>query len=170
MALSERAIIMALTEIASKMVESAKDKAKWSSTIPGAIRIGTAQKTSTGYYIDMWIDTKEAPSAYAFEFGSGLHATRGTKAKYIIRPKNPGNLLYFHWTPSNFIGALYSRKVADYYDDTDLWAFKYVEHPGVAQKAFMRPAIAENLAYARGKINSSLRALLIGGKSVEVIT
>lgn len=67
----------------------------------------------------------KAPEARAFEYGSGLHATKGPKQKYIIRPRRK-KALYFYWERigQTFVG-------------------QKVMHPGIEAKPFISKAKTE---------------------------
>jgi hypothetical protein len=76
-----------------------------------------------------------APEVRAFEYGSGLHATKGPRMKYIIRPRRK-KALYFYWEKAGqtFVG-------------------KKVMHPGIQA----RPFIAQAKAEARSEIRKLLK-------------
>ena len=168
-------ILKALNEAGSQILSKAQVNASWSKEIPKAISLGTAEVIPRGYEIKIILNAKSrdeggVPQAAAFEFGSGVHATVGTAKTYVIKPKN-ANYLYFPWNPKDVMKALNSRKVHDYWDDAGLWVFKYVDHPGVAARPFIRPAIEEVkpaigvrlIAAVRGGFRESL------GARIEVI-
>ena len=155
-------MIKALTEEASRIAEKAKGNASWSSRIPNAISVGQAEKTSTGFQIEIKIDSTEdgpAPHAEAFEYGSGEHATKGEKGKYIISPKE-ATALAFDWTPDTvpwgspkFFGAILESK-----DSTKgRYFFHFVEHPGVEAKPYMQPAVESGKGNLFNKIGSAFR-------------
>ena len=165
-------VLKILNEAANSIVEQAKTNSSWSKDIPKAISFKPAVVTSDGYEVDIELDASPngpAPQAAAFEFGSGIHATKGTKGTYKIRPKTAGKFLYFPWNPENPVGALMSEKVEDFWDEADLWVFREVDHPGVAPRAFMTPAIQQKLPELEQKINQAARVLLSFGDRVEVI-
>lgn len=66
-----------------------------------------------------------APEVRAFEYGSGLHATKGPRQKYIIRPRRK-KALYFYWERigQTFVG-------------------QKVMHPGIEARPFIGQAKAE---------------------------
>lgn len=155
----DRWMIQALTESASQIVNQARSNASWSSEIPRAIKLGEAKATQNGYEITIQLDiSKEGgvPQAAAFEFGSGIHRTRGTPGTYKIKPKN-ATMLAFPWNPANPIGALFSPKVIDFLEDENIWLFKEVDHPGVAPRAFITPAIQAYKPTFKTKILKAFR-------------
>lgn len=77
------------------------------------------------------LDEDHAPEARAYEYGSGIHSTKGPKTKYSIDAKNVPNLVFF-WKNRNkmFVGP-------------------HVNHPGVEAQPYLRPAIDANLPNLR---------------------
>ena len=170
----DRWVIQALTEGANQIATNARSNASWSKDIPDAISVGEAVVTSTGYEITIKLDISEngAPEGRAFEYGSGIHSTRGPKATYVIAPKRYDALGIPAERWPGFVGeAMPGRKMigADY--DTGKYILRYVDHPGVAPRAFMTPAI---LAYRPALKARLLVALRRGfrsaiGKRIEII-
>ena len=125
-------MIKALTEEASRIAEKAKQNASWSSKIPNAISVGQAEKTATGYQVEIEIDSREdgpAPHAAAFEYGSGLYGEE--KDTYLIEAKNAPKL------------AIPRSRWPKYEPppDTDPVILQWVYHPGVKARPYMKPAI-----------------------------
>ena len=81
---NDGAMLKVLNEIAASIVSQARSNSSWSTTIPGAISHDPADVSPEGYEVDITVDLTKAPSAAAFEFGSGLHRTRGTPSTYEI--------------------------------------------------------------------------------------
>jgi len=134
----DRLMIRDLTNEANKIAEKAKRNASWSKSIPDAIGVGKAQKSSNGNFeIDITVDLKVAPHAAAFEYGSGERGERGEK--YIIEPSEK-EALAFAWTPDKIPWG--SPKFIGLGTD-DKFLFRYVEHPGVEAKPYLQPAIEE---------------------------
>jgi hypothetical protein len=68
------------------------------------------------------------PAVAAFEYGSGIHATRGKKGLYPIKAKNKSEL-HFFW------------------ENRGKWFMGYelpFGHPGVEARPFMKPTLQEN--------------------------
>jgi hypothetical protein len=120
---------------ASMWVEAAKKYAK-TGRIKSSFSIGQVQNDGLGtFHIDI---TNDAPEAGAYEFGSGIHRTHGSPAKYPIVGKNRAdkNLVFF-WAKMGRMFVGHS-----------------VQHPGVAPVPFMKPALQEekaNMAKAIGQ-------------------
>lgn len=124
--------------------------------IQDGIIIEPAQENGDKAFINVVIDTSKdssTPYAAAYEFGSGEHATVGTKGKYKIRPKEGSKgYLAFPWQPANPEGARNSWKYID--DSGDVWFFTEVDHPGVEGKPYLRPTLekeAQKIAEIIGK-------------------
>jgi hypothetical protein len=131
----DKIIIKGLTEQASEVAEEAKQNASWSKTIPDAIGVGKAEKTSTGYKVDVTVDLNKAPHAAAFEYGSGEHGEKGET--YEIAPREK-SVLAFPWTPEKVPWR--SHKFAGIGRDNK-FLFFWVDHPGVEARPYLQPAI-----------------------------
>jgi hypothetical protein len=79
------------------------------------------------YEIRVFVKISDAPDAGAWEYGSGLHRTKGSPAKYSIDAKNVPDLVFF-WQRENrwFVGP-------------------HVNHPGIAARPYLRPALKNNI-------------------------
>lgn len=137
-------MIKGLTVQANNVAEKARENASWSRSIPNAIGVGKAEKTSDGYTVDVTIDLEKAPEAAAFEYGSGEH---GEKGKTYTIPGVP------------LLAIPRERYVAPHLPaDVDPVILASVEHPGVEAKPYMQPAIESNrsrIKEALGKIFKS---------------
>ena len=82
-------------------------------------------------YVDRTEDGKlnyGTSDAHAQEFGSGIHAKRGTKGKYLILPKTKGALAF----KENAKGTWdYSRGIPAIHDSDGRGIFFGVHHPGI---------------------------------------
>ena len=174
----DRWMIKSLTEGANQIVANARSNVSekhLNSRISSAITVGDPQVTPTGYEIVIRLNLKDepggAPEAAAFEYGSGIHATKGVRGTYEILPRNKRALAFRGgWSPENPIGAMNSEKFIDYIDDEDLWIFKRVDHPGVAPRPFLAPAIVAYKPNLRTKIvNAFASGMKSIGKRVEII-
>ena len=171
-------VIKILNDAADKIVQKAKENASWSSTIPNAISSEPAVATSDGYEVAIKLDASKdgpAPQSAAFEFGSGIHATRGRKGKYVIEPTNGGQALAISTSRWNFtFPAKPGPKMIGYVDELRNepgpgFIVKYVDHPGVSQKAFVTPAILETIDEVEQKINQAIGIILSAGDNIEVL-
>lgn len=97
--------------------------------------------------------------ARAQEYGSGLQARRGTRAKYPIRPKNK-QILAFHWeiadaNPEKFTFAPDGRVI-----------LPSVEHPGIQAandgKGYIALAQKEIRARAKADLGIDIRNAILG--------
>jgi hypothetical protein len=86
------------------------------------------------------VSTMIAPEACAYEFGSGLHDTKGAPAKYRIAARNEGGKLVFAWDnepPEVKASAPHTK------DGKVILPF--VNHPGVVARPYLGPAFDEIL-------------------------
>lgn len=144
-----------LPQAANLWAERARTKAKMPE-IASAIVVGDVLNEGSGRFrIEI---RNEHPAAAAYEFGSGIHRTRGGKETYPIKPKN-ANRLKFIWNPA-FPNLLFgSPKFAGRKDDT--YYMNYVDHPGVAPEPHMKPALDE--------VRGQMREIIGKTFAVEVV-
>lgn len=111
------------------------------------------------YIIRIIADRKIAPDARAWEFGSGIHARRGTKGKYPILPKN-GKFLAFKWdvadrNPERFKFLPDGRVL-----------LQSVQHPGIQAanegKGYIAPAMKELRKRAKAELSKEIRDAIVG--------
>ena len=126
--------------------------------VRNAIKSKVEEKDS-GFIIRVTADRKIAPDARALEYGSGLHARRGAKKKYPIRPKTK-KLLAFYWeiaeaNPEKFTFAPDGRVT-----------FQQVMHPGIQAanggQGYIAPAMRELRRKAKKELSQDVRAAIIG--------
>jgi hypothetical protein len=156
-------ILAGLTKVANLFVQKMKQRVSQNglpSNIGEATSIGTAQQNGDISFIDVNIDLKKAPSAAAWEWGSGEHAERGTPGRYPIEPKS-GKVL-----------AIPRSRWQNYNPppDVDPVFVRHVMHPGVASRPYIAPTLAENKAEFRKMIGKELKAaIMLGVPPVTVI-
>ena len=151
-----------ITEEANNIAEAARKNASWSTRIPNAISVGTAEIIGDGKYsIAVIVDAtpdkdwknpnpNSAPEAVAFEYGSGIHGKKGQT--YIIKPIN-APVLAFDW-PGHDPDFPMGKKFVGISDTTGKFLFNYVDHPGVAARPFLKPAIDANKKRIKSKLIS----------------
>lgn len=153
----EGAMRVALTRSAGIFAAKARSKAQSNNVpknIPGAIEVGQFQANGTTYKITVSVDLKKAPAAAAYEYGSGIHATKKTPAKYPILPKNK-KFLAFKWPKVD--GDPRFRRLPD-----GRVVLPSVDHPGVEAKPYMMPAFQESKAEIRQLIGQEFRLKVLG--------
>lgn len=106
--------------------------------IAGAIEVGSVSMSGGEYKITVSVNVKKAPAAGAYEFGSGLRGRE--KKKYEIHPKEKKSLA-FEWNPE-FVP--YGSKKFIALTKEGKYLFRYVEHPGVEARPYMKPALTES--------------------------
>lgn len=164
-------ILTALAEIGAIYAAKAAAKSqevRAPSEIAGAFSVGSPMQNGATYFIDISIDKETSPVAGAYEWGSGLHATRGKKEKYKIEPKNKMALAFF-WdkvdsstkTAAKFMGISSTTGKA---------IFNFVEHPGVEKRPYLVPTINETKAEFKKILGKGFKAeVLQGVNKIEVI-
>lgn len=158
-------IVSSLTEILGKIAEQARKTASWSSEIPDAIRVGEVKEQDGQFFGEIIVDLNIAPQGAAFEFGSGIHATKGTPGTYVIKPKNK-SALAFDW-PGHESGMKPGPKFIGYGRDGKL-LFTYVDHPGVAPKPYLHPAITQYRSEMRDKLKSAFKRAFVDVGVTEI--
>lgn len=156
-------ILAGLTKVANIFVQKMKQKITQNnlpSNISDAISIGTAQQAGDGAFIDVEIDLKKAPSAAAFEWGSGIHTERGVPGLYPILPKNASVLViprsrWQNYSPPPDVDPVFVRKVM---------------HPGVAPRPYIAPSIIDSREEVRKILGKEIKAaIMLGVPPVTVV-
>lgn len=124
-----------------------------------AIHSKVEEKAGGTYIIRISADRRVAPDARAQEYGSGIHARRGVKAKYPIRPKNK-KMLAFYW------------EVADANPDQFTFAddgrvlLRSVMHPGIEAandgKGYIGPAMKELRKRGKAELTKDIKDAILG--------
>ena len=151
-------------------------------SIQNSIVVGEPQPTTGGVEVTITIGGAKAPYAPAFEYGSGLHATRGAAKKYIIHAKD--KLLRFPFTLTfmpgggKFVGMsgygrnrLYKELMGgDNGSVSGITFWNFVEHPGIEPKPFIHPSLIKAQDKIAKTIKEKLTAqIILGGKIAEEI-
>jgi hypothetical protein len=79
------------------------------------------------YEVRVFVKIVDAPDAGAWEYGSGLHRTKGSPAKYSIDAINAPNLVFYWEREGRWFKGL------------------HVNHPGIAARPYLRPALKNNV-------------------------
>ena len=144
----DNSIRQSLPRAANIWVNRAKGKAK-TTRIKGSFTISAVASEGNGRY-SITI-SNAAPEAPAYEYGSGIHRTKGQKAKYLI-PNVPGVVLRIprsrwpNYEPPPDVDPVYLTKVM---------------HPGVEPEPFMKPAFDE--------VRGEMRQVIGHSFAVEVV-
>lgn len=153
--LFDAGIRQALTKAAGFMAERARERAPTKRTRAN-IEVSQVRKDGSTYSIEVFVILKKAPEAGAYEYGSGLHATKGTPGTYPIVAKNAPNLVFW-WEKKGkwFVGPS-------------------VDHPGVEARPYLLPSAMEakdmlkkDLVEATGKLLRITIRQSIKGQTVE---
>jgi len=115
-----------------KIVRSARSIAsqKRAGKSSRAIKLSPVRETNKTVVVNIILDTDIAPEAPAYEWGSGLHDTKGSPHFIDIYATNVPNLI-FEGT-NEFEGQIIR--------------VPHVNHPGVAPKPFIAPALDKHRA------------------------
>lgn len=149
-------ILTALAQVGSIFRDKASARAQSNNTPikDNAFSVGSPMQNGAIYSVDIKVDLKVAPAAAAYEWGSGIHATRGTPGLYPIKAKNAPEL-HFFW-----------EKRGKWFMGFEL----PFGHPGVAPRPYLKPTIDETKVEFRKILGKGFKAeILQGVNKVEVI-
>jgi hypothetical protein len=138
----------AIVKIADMIAKTARANASWSSTIPRSTTISPVTEYPNGLSINVEVNLRpgHAPSARAFERGSGIHATRGNRGYILIKPKYAPALSF----PGTNAWKGMPIKVPP-------MGGGVVHHPGVAPRPFLKPAVEYNRTLALDVLKQHMR-------------
>ncbi len=142
---------------ANRIVQSARSIAaqKRAGNSSKAIKLSTVKEAKQTVSVSIILDTKRAPEAPAYEWGSGLHDTKNGPHFIDIYGRNTF-LLTFEGT-NQFEGQLIQKQ--------------HVNHPGVKPRPFIKPAVEKHRAAlkqaVREEVNKNLR-INIKAMSIKV--
>ena len=156
-------------------------------SIQDSIEIREPESNDGTASIEVTIGGEYAPYASAFEYGSGLHASRGAAKKYKITATD--KLLKFPFTLTfmplggKFAGMrgygknrLYKELMGgDNGSVSGITFWNFVEHPGIKPKPYVKPALVEAVkskAFLRigEEIKQAIKLeILLGDSKVEEI-
>ena len=142
----EKKILQTLNRMAERVAEDAKSNAVKNNlpdVVIDAIEVGKVISSGNGTFsVAIRVDTDKAKMAAAYEFGSGIHATRGEKGKYKIQAGELGYLAFpiTRWPnytpPPNVKIAVFPGAISKK---------DYVMHPGVEARPYLTPALKSNV-------------------------
>jgi hypothetical protein len=157
-------VLKALTEEIGKIADSARKNVsakRLPYEIVSAISVSPAEVIGDGrYQIAIDVDLQEAPMAAAFEWGSGLHATRGVAMEYDIKAKN-APVLSFLWKYPSPLGRKYIVP------EDEQVSFIRISHPGVAPRPYLQPAIDKNKLSLQSRLIDVFVTSLLQNMKVE---
>lgn len=150
-------ILAALAKIGAIYAQKAAAKSqevRAPKEIAGAFSVDPPKQKGDTYSIDIKVDLKEAPAAGAYEWGSGVHATKGAKGLYPIKAKNADEL-HFFWK------------------NRGKWFMGFelpFGHPGVAPRPYLVPTIDDTKEEFKKILGQGFKAeILQGVNKIEVI-
>lgn len=123
-----------------------------------AIHTTVEERGESTFILRITADRKIAPDARAQEHGSGLHAKRGVKRKYPIRPKTQ-KVLAFHWDVADANPERFS-----FLPDGRVM-FGSVQHPGIEAanqgKGYIAPAVRELKKRGKERLTQEVRQAVL---------
>src|SRR4030042_4553398 len=164
-------ILAALAKIGAIYAAKAAAKSqqvKAPKNIAGAFSVDPPKQMEATYSIDIKVDLKEAPAAGAYEWGSGIHATKGVAGKYKIFPRDKMALAFF-WDKVDATSKT-NYKFWGISPTTGKAIFGFVDHPGVAPRPYLVPTINETKEEFKKILGQGFKAeILQGVNKIEVI-
>ena len=150
------------TKFADSLARSLRANLGWSKKLRRAVKLHRA--TESGGEVSAYVTIGEgndglAGMAKAYEYGSGLHATRGTRAKYQIRPKNK-KALWFPYPQSKV------WKGVTYYKGGITTGL--VMHPGVEARPYLGKSITSTLQKASPELRVAIERNIIEYLRIEL--
>jgi hypothetical protein len=131
---------------------------QYAEEIAKGISVGSAVGSSEGTsHIDVIID---APMARAFEWGSGIHATRGERKEYRIPNEGGGDHVSFSLESWPKYKPPPNRKY---------FYFTHVMHPGIEAKPYIEPTIQAEKEEAKKILGQAFKAQILTGMPKQVI-
>lgn len=137
----EARIIKELAALGNEIAEKARRNAAFDQRIANSISVSDVKKVGGRYTVTIRVDMNEetgAPEALAFERGSGIHNPDNPNT-YVIKPKEKPVLAFF-WDQVDETSRT-GKKFRGISPTTGKALFTYVDHPGVAARPFLQPAI-----------------------------
>jgi hypothetical protein len=119
------------------------------------------------------------PASAAYEFGSGIHATRGVAKKYVIAPRNVNYLKFpftLNWMPGMKFAGMKGKsyrtirnEIAEvgYSSGETFW--NYVEHPGVEARPYIQPTIQEKKKEIARAVGRDFVASIFTGQKEQIV-
>lgn len=146
-----------ITKFGDSLARSIRAHLKWSKKLRNKVRLHKGKVNGNGGEISITIadgDRNLQGMARAFEYGSGIHATRGAKKKYLIKPKNARALWFYMENPHPKI-PLYIKggKIGV--------VLPKVMHPGVEARPFISKAIQSTISKASADLAVSVRRNIV---------
>ena len=150
--------ISSITKFGNSLARSIRSRLKWSKQLRNSVVLHPAKDSADGATIKISVGENKLDKsgmplsgmARAYEYGSGLHRTRGIKQRYIIQARKKRNLYFVspgYTTP--FIG-------------------KQVLHPGVEARPYMVPAIQEIRGRATAELALDIKKNIINEMNVAI--
>jgi len=124
--------------------------------IADAFYLDSPKRMGATFYIDVHIDLRTAPAAAAYEWGSGIHATRGNAEEYPIPVEATGVAFpKERWPKYN---PPPGKPIPDYF------FFDQIMHPGVAPRPYIAPTLRDHIQEYANMLLGALKAEIFAGQ------
>jgi hypothetical protein len=132
-------------------------------SIQDATTVKSPEPISGGAKVEIQIDLKKAPYAWAYEVGSGVHGEKGST--YPIKPRNSDEMVFPEDDWPNFVPGL-----TDVAPRKGFFFLTHVEHPGVEKKPYIVPTIREVHEDVKKILAKDFKEMVLrDGKPMEII-
>lgn len=160
-------ILAALAKVGAIFANKAASKASSNrlDEISKSFSVGSPNQNGDTYFIEVKVNH---PAAAAFEYGSGIHSTKGAKGKYKIFPRDKMALAFF-WDKVD-VNSKTNYKFLGISAKTGKALFNFVDHPGVAPRPYLVPTIDDTKEEFKKILGQGFKAeILKGVNKIEVI-
>lgn len=163
-------MISDITKFGNAVARSIRSRLKWSKQLRNDVVLTKGSDNGGVVSISIVVGgTKKDKSgnplsgmARAYEWGSGVHATRGLPKKYTIRPKNKKALWFYIDNP--YPGARIYEKPGGDIGIT----VQSVQHPGVEARPFLSPALRDVLPRATEELRLEIKKNIIENLNISI--
>lgn len=147
-----------LVEQASALADKIRDNVSQNnlpSVISDAIEIGDVQQDESAFWIDVSVNITTAPMAAAFEFGSGEHAPSSPSRYRIPNEGNDG----VAFPEERWPGVINPEALPRLPDGR--FIFRFVMHPGVEARPYIKPAVVEITPKIREQVGAAAKVQIL---------
>jgi hypothetical protein len=163
-------ILAALAKVGAIYAQKAAAKSiemKTPQEISKGFSVGSPMQNGATYFIDIKLNNP-AGIAAAYEWGSGIHRTKGTPGKYKIFPRDKMALAFF-WDKVDATSKT-NYKFLGISTKTGKAIFNFVDHPGVEKRPYLVPTIEDTKEEFKKILGQGFKAeILQGVNKIEVI-
>lgn len=150
------------TKFADSLARSLRANLSWSKKLRRAVKLHKATENGGGISAYITIGERSddlAGMARAYEYGSGLHSTKGVRAKYAIKPKNKRALWFPYPQSKVWKGVTYYKGGI---------TTKLVMHPGVEARPYLGKSITATLQKSSPELRVAIGRNIIEYLRIEL--